>query len=139
MTRNSLSIALPDGQRLSCAQSTISLRKRHPSHRHATPSGPWPWLDVDLESSEETNESAEASLVYPQSHFPNWTPLQVRKSGIKEASEKESTCDVYIVDVLKSGKFRPPVKHTVTAHADSKTAFKNYLEVPVSKSNYLKR
>jgi hypothetical protein len=137
--QSSLTLRLPDGRRLSRAHSTIPLGKRHPSHRHAAPSGPWPWLDVDLESYEDTNESPEsreALLVYPQSHFPNWTPLQVRKSGIKEATGKECTCDIYAVDVLSSGKFEPPVKHTVTPDADSKRVFKQYLETPVSKSNY---
>jgi hypothetical protein len=136
---NSLRTSLADGRRLSHAPSTIPLGKRHPSHRHAAPSGPWPWLDVDLESFEdisESPESREALLVYPQSHFANWTPLQVRKSGIKEATEKACTCDVYSVDVLSSGKFEPRVKHTVAVDADSKMAFMNYLETPVSKSSH---
>jgi hypothetical protein len=129
----SVSLKLSDGRNR--AHSTIPLGKRHPSHRHGTPSGPWPWLDIDLESSDATDESPEsrkASLVYPQSHFPNWTPLQVRKSGIKEATEKECRCDIYAVDVFSSGKFEPPVKHTVTADAATRTALKEYLDTPVS-------
>jgi len=122
-------MSLFDHRRLS--QSTIPLGKRHPSHRHAAPSGPWPWLDLDLESSEDPNESEglnETLLVYPQSHFKNWTPLQVRKSGIQEAIEKDCICDVYTVDILSSGEFEKPVKRTVTADEGSKTIFKSYLE-----------
>lgn len=86
-----------------------------PSHRHASPSAPWPW--VDLEDGETPNlwlcptlilypEVDEEQLYsrlppipkactheicdgcyggYPQSLFPNWTKGQVKKSGILQA------------------------------------------------------
>jgi hypothetical protein len=55
-----------------------------PSHRHATPSGPWPWMDVDAEESHLPPQATPCPhpncgfclqwSLYPQSHFPNWTP-----------------------------------------------------------------
>jgi hypothetical protein len=89
-----------------------------PSHRHATPSGPWPWMDLE---SPETNHPLLVKpcghehcgicirwLKYPQSHFPNWTPDQVTRCQIASAiSDRQHDCTVYHVDVADDqGKFQ---------------------------------
>ncbi|KAF9028575.1 hypothetical protein BDZ89DRAFT_1066050 [Hymenopellis radicata] len=73
-----------------------------PSHRHATPSGPWPFLDVNdpidpaqlraaPEPRRQTHESemeypfnndADDWHKYPQSLFMNWSLEQQQKSGV---------------------------------------------------------
>jgi hypothetical protein len=90
-----------------------------PSHRHATPSGPWPWMDLE---SEETNlpqqrracahencDICPQFLGYPQSHFPNWTPDQVLRCRITpRITERQHDCKIYHVDVTNNqGKFAP--------------------------------
>ncbi|KIM41609.1 hypothetical protein M413DRAFT_445584 [Hebeloma cylindrosporum] len=76
----------------------------HPSHRHASPSAPWPWVDLEDEVDPEQLEcplppipelcdhkscASEGKLGcwtgYPQSRFPNWTHRQVVKSRIYAA------------------------------------------------------
>ena len=90
-----------------------------PSHRHATPSGPWPWMDLE---SEETNrpprilpcqhencDTCPQWLGYPQSHFPNWTPDQVLRCKILPAiTERQHDCKIYHIDIRNErGKFAP--------------------------------
>lgn len=49
-----------------------------PQHRHSTPSGPWPWQD--LESTDELDDTVRCKNTaipagwagYPQSLFGNW-------------------------------------------------------------------
>uniref|UniRef100_A0A0W0F0A0 Uncharacterized protein n=1 Tax=Moniliophthora roreri TaxID=221103 RepID=A0A0W0F0A0_MONRR len=91
-------------------------------HRHATPSGPWPFLDISDEIDHaqlkspppqppaefDDNEHNEWAG-YPRSIFANWTPFQQTKSGIAKivnsrASSAES-CRVYKVDVWSDGTF----------------------------------
>ncbi|KAF8186444.1 hypothetical protein BJ912DRAFT_464832 [Pholiota molesta] len=91
-------------------------------YRHASPSGPWPWLDLgddvdrlQLESSlppipplcdHTTCDGCYTS--YPQSHFPNWTYEQVVKSKIYAAIhdyDREKTCILHRVDVDINGFF----------------------------------
>ncbi|KAF9239341.1 hypothetical protein BU15DRAFT_62087 [Melanogaster broomeanus] len=83
-----------------------------PTYRHAAPSAPWPWMDFDMDSSDVqllppgrivTNEEEWAR--YPQSLFGNWTPDQVKRSKMLLSCNDREPCDVYWVDVLKSGKF----------------------------------
>src|SRR5277367_4559365 len=88
----------------------LSKRVPLPSHRHATPSGPWPWMDLE---SDETNHPPRIVpcahedcticpqwLGYPQSHFPNWTPDQVTRCKIAAAiTDRQNPCRVYHVDV----------------------------------------
>jgi len=108
----------------------------HPSHRHAVPSAPWPW--VDLEDGMSTKFIGELVFAhyfsdvdhdhlnnaapiphdfscndcwagYPQSLFPNWTYKQVVKSKIQKAItsyDKVVPCTLHRVDVDSSGIFR---------------------------------
>jgi len=94
------------------------------AYRHASPSGPWPWRDLDYDLSESRQNSPEANrgafpcphskkecagypcwTLYPQSLFPNWTPGQIKKSGIVEAASKSQVCTLYVVDVNQDGHF----------------------------------
>ncbi|KAF8902612.1 hypothetical protein CPB84DRAFT_851017 [Gymnopilus junonius] len=97
-----------------------------PSHRHAAPSAPWPWVDIDdkidptqLESLHRpipdpcSHESCERCWQgYPQSLYPNWTPSQVAKSKIEPIIDKHRydglPSVIYQVDVDQHGLFKIP-------------------------------
>ncbi|KAF8587585.1 hypothetical protein K439DRAFT_1337830 [Ramaria rubella] len=105
-----------------------------PSHRHASPSGPWPWQDLDYETR---HGSPQVSLVqeplrcshekgecdggkypcwagYPQSLFANWTPGQVMRSRIKEICAQSTMCTIYHVDVGDDGHFWDAERHSIS-------------------------
>ncbi|KAF9261068.1 hypothetical protein L218DRAFT_931294 [Marasmius fiardii PR-910] len=98
-----------------------------PSHRHATPSGPWPFLDVSdkidrqrllrpppqpqIDNDDDPDEE-EPSLTrewtgYPQAQYANWTEFQQEKSGIAGIIKRKSSaeCRVFKVDVSNDGTF----------------------------------
>ncbi|KAK7035475.1 hypothetical protein VNI00_011768 [Paramarasmius palmivorus] len=111
--------------------------RRQPAgpHRHATPSGPWPFLDVsdeidtaqltspppqppaDLDEYDEEQGSEEDQAKskqsdwngYPRSIFANWTAAQQEKSGIAKVVNRRAPlaepCRVYKVDVWSDGTF----------------------------------
>ncbi|KAL0573926.1 hypothetical protein V5O48_008023 [Marasmius crinis-equi] len=97
-------------------------RKQPPSHRHATPSGPWPFLDVSdevdcqqllkpppqpqVDVDDDADRSAEWKG-YPQAQFANWTAHQQDKSGIAKVVKRKGSeqCRVYKVDVWADGTF----------------------------------
>ncbi|CAA7269923.1 unnamed protein product [Cyclocybe aegerita] len=94
-----------------------------PSHRHAAPSAPWPWVDLEDEVDKKQLESSLPPIPepcdhttcggcwpgYPQSLFPNWTEEQVRKSKIRKAIyENQRTCVIRLVDVDNNGLFTVP-------------------------------
>ncbi|KAF8153211.1 hypothetical protein B0H34DRAFT_722645 [Crassisporium funariophilum] len=100
-----------------------------PSHRHAAPSAPWPWVDIQDEVDREQLATALPPIPercdhknpgcdgcwkgYPQSLFPNWTPAQVIKSKIHKAIHdyrREIQCVVHFVDVDDNGLFTSPRK-----------------------------
>ncbi|TFK31606.1 hypothetical protein BDQ12DRAFT_707942 [Crucibulum laeve] len=107
--------------------SAMPPRVPPPSHRHGTPSGPWPWLDIETEVDHDQLASPGSPVPdsgfpcthflsrsvgggcwcgYPQSLFANWTPTQQKKSKIRKVVEKSiDTCTVYHLDVLKDGNF----------------------------------
>ncbi|KAJ7243048.1 hypothetical protein C8J57DRAFT_1452471 [Mycena rebaudengoi] len=89
-----------------------------PSHRHAAPSGPWPFLDLDNEVSSDclllfVRRTTRLMLTqidpvqlgrqtpptlhpqhwtsYPASLFPNWTSAQQKKSGISRLVDHTSS------------------------------------------------
>lgn len=120
-------------------------RVPHPSHRHAAPSAPWPWVDLDdavdpkqLEcvappipplcdhSPEKCNKCWKG---YPQSRFPNWTERQVRKAKIYDAVHNYSRskpCVCYRVDVNDHGFFTHP-KEMTSVHGDEDMAWENMI------------
>ncbi|KAJ7593398.1 hypothetical protein C8J56DRAFT_497093 [Mycena floridula] len=95
-------------------------RAQQPSHRHATPSGPWPFLDIDdpvdaaqlsapQPRRQEEQEEQEDWSGYPQSMFANWTYFQLKKSGIAKLTldrySAAKPCNVYKLDVWDDGSF----------------------------------
>ncbi|KAG5644686.1 hypothetical protein DXG03_007986 [Asterophora parasitica] len=93
-----------------------------PSHRHAAPSAPWPWIDIHDELDAEQLHSEKPPVPelcdhttcegcwkgYPQSRFPNWTKEQVERSKIADAVadyDKDRPCIIHHVDVNTSGFF----------------------------------
>lgn len=94
-----------------------------PSHRHAAPSAPWPWIDlqdevdpVQLDNTappipdlcDHGTSCDECWKGYPQSRFPNWTERQVKKARIYDAIHNYSRhqdCIIYNVDVDNKGFF----------------------------------
>lgn len=101
-----------------------------PPHRHAAPSGPWPWMDLSSTIRPEQLSSEQPPVPplcdhtdckgacwkdYPRSRFPNWEKAQTQRAKINEAiaSEEASKGSVlYIVDTDRNGIFhgRKPVR-----------------------------
>ena len=87
-------------------------------YRHAEPSGPWPWQNLDDPIPEEkepdpkhTHEDSVSEpckachwKYYPESLFPNWLKDQVKRSKMKDLPKKNST--IYRIDVLSDGTFQ---------------------------------
>ncbi|GJJ08745.1 hypothetical protein Clacol_002964 [Clathrus columnatus] len=105
--------------------SLFSVQKRTLSkHRHATPSGPWPWTDLDDEIDPETqatipkarhvcphekNNCEGCWTGYPQLFYPNWTPPQVQRCGISGVDPNPiGDCGIHYVDVDQMGHFSIP-------------------------------
>ncbi|OAX35883.1 hypothetical protein K503DRAFT_339760 [Rhizopogon vinicolor AM-OR11-026] len=88
-----------------------------PIYRHAAPSGPWPWMDLESDTTLEPEplspqiQSTEywKWRGYPQSLFGNWVADRVARCGMVENCSREprEQCRIYYVDVLTSGKFKP--------------------------------
>ncbi|KAF5384252.1 hypothetical protein D9615_003334 [Tricholomella constricta] len=93
-----------------------------PSHRHAAPSAPWPWIDIHDRLDHEQLRSELPPVPplcdhttcggcwvgYPQSRFPNWTQEQVERSKIADAISnynKDQPCIIHHVDVNTNGFF----------------------------------
>lgn len=101
-----------------------------PSHRHAAPSAPWPWIDlqdevdpVQLDNTappipnlcDHGTSCDECWKGYPQSRFPNWTERQVKKARIYDAIHhysRHQDCIIYHVDVDHKGFFTDAGKFT---------------------------
>ncbi|KIL65408.1 hypothetical protein M378DRAFT_10794 [Amanita muscaria Koide BX008] len=104
-------------------------------YRHAAPSAPWPWIDINDKADPE-QPNTESHLIpkscdhtrcegwcwkgYPQSRFPNWTPSQVEKFKIREAIDRydrSKKCTIFKLDVDKQAIFND-AGHFVIADAD---------------------
>ena len=109
-----------------------------PSHRHAAPSGPWPWrdLDSDLDVISEpepkpschhtTGECHGCWARYPQSLFPNWTPGQVKRSGIADIcvrTRSEGPCLIHHADVHDDEKSTFSAGRTQSVSEQNKEGF----------------
>lgn len=100
-----------------------TLRIAAPPHRHAAPSGPWPWQDLDdiiptststdTSSSHTRQSSTPRWLDYPESLFPNWKTDQVDRSKMKEVLAESKETLIYHVDVATDGQFSNQGCHTV--------------------------
>ncbi|KAF8584986.1 hypothetical protein K439DRAFT_1616330 [Ramaria rubella] len=88
-----------------------------PSHRHAAPSGPWPWQDLDdnIPESKPSSESIHTTISeghnkyhwvdYPECLFPNWKADQVERSKMKIITAGSERSVIYHVDVADDGHF----------------------------------
>ncbi|KAJ8522411.1 hypothetical protein ONZ45_g1008 [Pleurotus djamor] len=112
-----------------------------PSHRHAAPSGPWPWMNLDsaIEAEQLTSEGPPVPEFcdhttcegrcwqeYPKSKFPNWTDDQVDRAKIRDAvREYDDTkpCTLHLVDVDDRGRFHS--KDPLIVKEDTKEDFWN--------------
>jgi hypothetical protein len=118
--------------RLDAAKRRMPPKVPPAAYRHAAPSGPWPWMDLDSEVDSTQLEKKHAPqkecdhincnrcwLGYPQSLFGNWTPDQVERSKIKEAIDRDTSkedgpgCIIYTVDMLKDGSMTNAVARGV--------------------------
>ncbi|KAG1741655.1 cora-like Mg2+ transporter protein-domain-containing protein [Suillus lakei] len=76
-----------------------------PIYRHAAPSGPWPWMNLERDINSATNNSMTRTVVeswqgYPQNQFRNWTPDQVQRSKMfKKMCSMNQSCTIYWMDV----------------------------------------
>lgn len=93
-----------------------------PTHRHAAPSGPWPWIDFDSDSNvlppipEEVDGTWKG---YPQNLFGNWTPDKVDRSKMLRSCS-QGTSNIFRVDVLDGGLFDDDVvRGTISVSADN--------------------
>ncbi|KAF8178471.1 hypothetical protein BJ912DRAFT_908008 [Pholiota molesta] len=113
-----------------------------PSHRHAAPSTPWPFVDIDDEVDPNRIQDPDSHLVlsaaacdhkqtpeqevcwckYPQSLYPNWTPRQQKKAKLTKVLEKRmERCTIHCLDIHKDGSFvdagkREVADRTVDSH-----------------------
>ncbi|KIK40559.1 hypothetical protein CY34DRAFT_24766 [Suillus luteus UH-Slu-Lm8-n1] len=95
-----------------------------PIFRHAAPSGPWPWMDLQSDIPPETDPIPKHSPEqwkwrgYPQNLFGNWVADRVARSKMIENCSRDprEKCRIYHVDVLDSGIFKsvkdtdPPIE-----------------------------
>ncbi|PBK90741.1 hypothetical protein ARMGADRAFT_1082467 [Armillaria gallica] len=113
------------------ASHVFVLRRPPPSHRHSGPSIPWPWINLNDEVDGEQLKSEAPPIPppcnhvncngcwkrYPQSRFPNWSPSQVKRSGILDVIEnynRNIPCTIHRVDVDDRGYFTDPGKYEIT-------------------------
>ncbi|KAG1805980.1 uncharacterized protein BJ212DRAFT_1486114 [Suillus subaureus] len=79
-----------------------------PPYRHAAPSGPWPWMDFDVESTTSTTAIDPSWRGYPQNQFGNWTPDQVERSKMLEKCLGNKSSTIYRMDVHDDRSFASP-------------------------------
>ncbi|KAG2130887.1 hypothetical protein DEU56DRAFT_740368, partial [Suillus clintonianus] len=85
--------------------SLFLLTDAPPRYRHAAPSGPWPWMDFDVEVKASTTAIDKTWRGYPQNLFGNWTPDQVKRSKMIEKCSVNKSSTVYWMDVRHDGSF----------------------------------
>ncbi|KAG1883344.1 hypothetical protein F4604DRAFT_285195 [Suillus subluteus] len=79
-----------------------------PPYRHAAPSGPWPWMDFNIEFTTSTHDIDPSWRGYPQNQFGNWTPDQVGRSKMLEKCQMNKSSTVYWMDVHDDRSFTSP-------------------------------
>ncbi|KAG2116434.1 cora-like Mg2+ transporter protein-domain-containing protein [Suillus discolor] len=87
-------------------KGTVSLRVvPDPIYRHAAPSGPWPWMNLDVESESDLTDTAVMDKSwpnYPQNKFRNWTADPVQRSKMFEKCSKDQSSTIYWMYVCDS-------------------------------------
>jgi hypothetical protein len=115
-----------------------------PSHRHAAPSGPWPWQDLDdsIPEAEPADGSSTQShresgaphwSNYPECLFPNWKADQVERSKMKTSLPASGKTLVYHVDVAADGEFSDQGSHLVQDEEE----FEDAMAETVSRRRFL--
>jgi Mg2+ and Co2+ transporter CorA len=80
--------------------------------------GPWPWVGRPNDQT-GGEPDAEKWPGYPQSHFPNWTPAQIKSCKIAEAIENHrGSSTIHIVDVMHNGNFKQYDAHVIDAGSE---------------------
>ncbi|KAG2159248.1 uncharacterized protein EDB93DRAFT_1324706 [Suillus bovinus] len=106
-------------------------------YRHAAPSGPWPWLDfnVDLALSEPPFRKGEHEWRgYPQELFGNWSPNPVKRSKmLTQCALNNETCVVYGIDLTGDGEFKTREKQQDRKNIRVRALFVDNLSEPVLK------
>lgn len=123
-----------------------SPRSYQPGRRvHGTPSGPWPFLEIDDEvdhsqllapqSRQQDDEQTHEWPRYPQSLFPNWTFSQQKKSGIARVIRRQGSaakpCSVYKLDIREDGTFHSGGAPQNVGQSEGKDEFWNSLHEKV--------
>lgn len=140
------------------SRATMPHRIPQAAHRHATPSGPWPWSDIvegdappfllthfgSKSESPTMTTSTNANLwhEYPSSLFPNWSQPKVERSGIGAAIRARSTpkrpCVVYQIDVDNQGQFiTDPAHEKVDIIPETYDHFWKTLQVRLFPDNFV--
>lgn len=103
-------------------------------HRHAAPSAPWPWIDLDdqVDIHAEGPVSRERHVCphergkcvgcwagYPQSLYPNWTWRQVDKSGITKIVTPSRNCLLHYLDIDRDAHFSAPIRYDCNDHDET--------------------
>ncbi|KAJ7176479.1 hypothetical protein C8R46DRAFT_889831 [Mycena filopes] len=118
-----------------------------PTHRHAAPYAPWPFLDLDSEvcveairvvakimliRGKDRNVVFDNAPQYPQSLYPNWTAIQQEKSGITKLVNRGSKehCTISHVDVREDGVFIREQDEVVTEQNNAEFWDALHKEIP---------
>ncbi|KIJ45140.1 hypothetical protein M422DRAFT_46945 [Sphaerobolus stellatus SS14] len=97
------------------SNSRLPRRVPRAPYRHAAPSGPWPWQNLDDHIPEESNNATDIEETqypenhwrnYPESRFPNWKKEQVGRSKIMTDLPSNGESTIYHIDVLQNGEFK---------------------------------
>ena len=150
---NALTILLPE---VSPSSKTMPPRIPRAAHRHAAPSGPWPWADLvendkpfmlpnidepedEFMNSDPVHSSSNLWRKYPGLFFPNWTRSRLERSGIAKVikgqlqqGQASRSAVVYHIDVGQDGHFSPPGEIVVKQNHESRDAFWDMLKVSES-------
>lgn len=107
---------------------TLPPRIPRASYRHASPSGPWPWVDLveDVDDGERSNSSPPLDANewgrYPRNLFPNWNHARVTRSGLNKIiyptngqGTQPSECRIHHIDIDTEGHFSESRQNIVTA------------------------
>ncbi|OAX31219.1 hypothetical protein K503DRAFT_106489, partial [Rhizopogon vinicolor AM-OR11-026] len=117
---------LPNGHTSSDSHVVIQLEDSLPAptsgYRHASPSGPWPWMDFS--TVDDTTHIPNATIIttdvttgaalgapwrdYPQNKFKNWTQDRVERSQMMKKCSVNQRSAIYWMDVDDDGKFATP-------------------------------
>ena len=105
-------------------------------YRHAAPSAPWPWMDINTDASEVRPLPPDGSEwgQYPQSLFGNWTSDQVNRCKMLTDCSDSDMSTTYKIRVCDDGSFDQQVetRTVLTSDTTSVRAYWNYLGTPVS-------